>query len=621
MGRLAVLSLPGCPALCLNLFSSLLAALTVAGFSVLLLELAPLILPPAPTGVRLAAAGAASLSLALGPVFWHQALVAKGSIYHLNNLLSILLLLALLRARQGSPHAAQKWLGFFWLGLGLGMAHHYMSQMVLFPAYGLLFMAATASSEPLSRRLARGLAHSWLLLPGLSLYAYLPLRTLCHPGVNWSEVSSFSDLLFNLSRAQYAASEGARSAWVVLAQVRTIFMMALREGQYWAPGLALLAAGLLLRGRSPLRWALVLGAAFPFAAAAGYFNLEADRLWVMKPHLFPGYLMQALLAGLGLIWLAGRITKPWKGLMLSLTLAVSLGLGISFGPEANLSHWNFALDAARNLMLGAPKGSVVYLSGDSMIFPLWYLQRYERRRTDLCLVGIPVLPMRWVREDLARWHPEVRQPLAHEPMGVESVAPLVKGMVQLNWGERPQFAGYNKKGPELEGYELLPCAALFQVCEPALAKDARLRSTAAPESLFAAYNSRGIDQGSQDPDTRKLFINDAAIIHNSYGTWLEDGGAYAQAGLQYQEAARICPWDAQFPYNCGNASYRQKLYSQSEAWYRKSLDLDPGYADAHFNLAVALQALGRGAESRHELEEVLRIDPSRTEVRSFLGMN
>jgi len=580
-----------------------------------------MILPAASQGILLAAASAISLGLALGPVFWHQALVAKGSIYHLNNLLSVLLMLTLLKTRNSDPKEASKWLGLFWLGLGLGMAHHYMSQMVLIPAYGLLMMAMPAAPTPFARRLANSLSRSWLLLPGLSLYAYLPLRTLCHPGVNWSEVSSLSGLLFNLSRAQYAASEGARSAWVVLAQVRTIFMMALREGQYLGPGLALLAAALLFRARSPLRWFLVLGAAFPFAAAAGYFNLEADRLWVMKPHLFPGYLMQALLAGLGLIWLACLLPRLWRGLLLGLALALSLALGIGFWPEADLSHWNYALDAARNLMLGAPRGSVVYLSGDSMIFPLWYLQRYERRRTDLCLVGIPVLPMRWVREDLARWHPEVRQPQAQEPMGVESVAPLVRGMVQLNWGERPQFAGYNKKGPELEGYDLLPCAALFQVCAPAMATDARQRSTASPEALFAAYNSRGLDEGSRDPDTRKLFIGDAAIIHNSYGTWLEDAGAYGPAGQQYQAASRICPWDAQFPYNAGNACYRQKLYADAESWYRKSLALDPGYADAHFNLAVALQALGRSAESRHELEEVLRIDPSRSEVRSFLGMN
>ncbi len=621
LARLAVLLLPGSPAFCLNLLSSLLASLCVASFGLLALQMGELALPNASRRILLMSSAAASLGLALGPVYWHQALVAKGSIYHLNNLFSILLLMALLAARKGGPQASRRALGLFWLGLGLGLAHHYMSQLVLLPAYGLLLVAPLPGSAAWPLRLRKSLALSWLALPGISLYAYLPLRTLCHPAVAWSGVSSFSDLLFNLSRAQYAASEGARSAWVVLAQVRTIFMMALREGQFLGPALALLAAWLLIRAKSPLRWALVLGAAFPFMAAAGYFNLDADRLWVMKPHLFPGYLMQALLAALGLAWLAARAARPWRGLLLALPLALSLSLGAAFWPEADLSHWHYALDAARNLMLTAPKGAVLYLSGDSMIFPLWYLQRYEQRRADLCLVGIPVLPMRWVREDLARWHPELRQPLGHEPMGVESVAPLVQGMLRLNWGERPQFAGYNKKGPELEGYELLPCGALFQVCSPSAARDASQRATAPPEALFAAYNSRGISQGSQDPDTRKLFINDAAIIHNSYGTWLEDGGAYGPAGQQYQEAARICPWDAQFPYNCGNASFRQKQYALAESWYRQSLQLDPGYADAHFNLAVDLQAQGRGAECRHELEEVLRLDPSRAEVRSFLGMN
>lgn len=619
IGRLAVLILPGNPAFGLNLFSAFLAASTITAFCLLLIRLGRQISLNISTPCLLLAALTASLMLALGPVFWHQALVAKGSIYHLNNLLSVLLLSALLQAQPGSRKNPARALAFFWLGLGLGLAHHYMSQMVLFPAYALLLARAGGPGSWLAR-VRRVAARGWLILPGLSLYAYLPLRTLNHPAVAWSAVSSFSDLFFNLSRAQYAASEGARSASVVLAQVGAIFIMALKEGQYIGPILALLAAIWLFKAKAPLRWALMLGGLFPFVAAASYFNLEADRLWVMKPHLFPGYMMQALLAGLALVLVASLPGARLRGLLLALPLALTLGLGAAFWPEANLAHWHYALDGARNLMLGAPKDSVIYLSGDSTIFPLWYLQRYERRRTDLCLVGIPVLPMRWVREDLARYHPTVRQPLVREPIGVESVPALVLGMVQLNWGARPQFAGFNKSGAELAGYELLPCGVLFQIC-PQGASHSSPRATADPDPLFFAFNNRGIDQGSHDPDTRKLFINDAAIVHNSYGTWLEDGGSYMQAERQYQEAARICPWDAEFPYNCGNAFYRQGQYTQAEAWYRRSLALNPGYADAHFNLAVDLQAQGRGTDCRLELEEVLRLDPSRTEVRRFLGLN
>ena len=53
--------------------------------------------------------------------------------------------------------------------------------------------------------------------------------------------------------------------------------------------------------------------------------------------------------------------------------------------------------------------------------------------------------------------------------------------------------------------------------------------------------------------------------------------------------------------------------------YLQAIAFDPGNADAHLHLAVALRSLGRLAEAIPHYRQVLQIDPDRQDVRTELA--
>jgi hypothetical protein len=182
------------PAWRVNLLAVLCGALGAAALGLAALRLL------LPWGAATAWSGAAAFAtlLAAGPVYWHNALGAKGSIYQLNNLFSLLLLGLLL---WGPPTLRR--LRAFALLLGLALAHHYMSQLPLLPAYAWLLWR--------QQRLGVALRQAPWCLPGVLLYAYLPLRWQQQPDLAWGSFASWKDFWFYFFRLQYTGSELTRS--------------------------------------------------------------------------------------------------------------------------------------------------------------------------------------------------------------------------------------------------------------------------------------------------------------------------------------------------------------------------------------------------------------------------
>ncbi len=541
----------------------------------------------------------AAIAIGLGPAFWRQALIAKGSVYGLNNAITLAEILVLtLVMREKQRYAA------FWLLLGLGAAHHYMSQLVLAPAFFIL----ARQGKPLAWRL--WLRQSWLLLPGLTLYAYFPLRSASSPPVHWGEFNSLGDFFFYFLRAQYAAAEGTRSLAGSWQQLREALGYLLREGHYVALPLAAWAAW---HGRRDA-WvnALVLGVLAPLLAVTFYLNLAAERLEIMEPYLFPAYLCQGLLAA----WLFSKLPKKWSPAFLIICSAGLLTVGATQFSKRDRSQYFMALDRARDVLAALPRNSVLYTSGDASVFPLWYAQFVKGERRDVAIVGVPLLPMRWVREDLARRFPAMRLPWVDTRAGNESTPAILEALLRLN-AEKPQFFTYNELPKELNGWRLLPAGQIYQplVLAAAAPKDWLQRG----RHNLALVRKRGYRDPKLDVNSRKLMVNDFAIFHNSLGTLAEESGALADALKLYEDAE---VWDAsshEFPYNRGNALHRMGRMQEAELAYRQSLSNKPGYIDAWYNLGVTYFKTGRPAEGRQAFQKVLELDPSRADVRRILN--
>lgn len=603
IAHLASLLPLGGPAETINLLGAVFGAACGACVFVVLLDLgaAPADGPPSAPFAALAAAALPASLLCLGPVFWHNALGAKGSIYQLNNLLSVLML-GLLGAP--GPLTARRTRAF-WLLLGLAFAHHYMSQLPLLPAYAWLLWKG-------GRRPWRD---AWLAAGGLGLYLYIPLRSALQPALDWGGVRGLSEFWFFFFRLQYAASEVTRSFAGSAAQAAYALKLTFREGAGVLSVAAL--AGLWLDRRKAFAQALALASLASLASVTLYLNLKPERLPLMQPYLFPGYLCQALLAGGAFLKCAQAASKPLRAGLLAVSVAAIAALGAGELPALDLSDYYFALDGAHGLLVALPRKALLLCEGDAVIFPLWYLQRVLGERRDVATVGLAVLPMDWVRQDLARNWPDLGQPVVTRPIGAESVPSLTRAILDLN-GRRPLYASFNTLDPGVEGWTLVSEGPDFR-CVPASALPAS--SEASRDAAFLRLQAvplRGFTRRPADADTLKYLIGDMGVRYNALGVDAENAKDYVQALGFYEAAARVAPEDPVFPFNTGNALYDLGRRNDAVRAFSRSAAVDPGYTDAWYNLGVAQFQLGRALDAQKSLLRAHALDPSREDVVQVL---
>jgi tetratricopeptide (TPR) repeat protein len=538
--------------------------------------------------------------LAFGPVYWHNALGAKGSIYQLNNLLSVVLLGLLLWGPLTAARARA-----FALFFGLALAHHYMSQAPLIPAYAWLLWRGKA--------LRLQLQQAWLAVPGILLYAYLPLRWAQHPDLAWGSFADWHDFWFYFFRLQYAAGELTRSAGTSLAQALHALKLCAIEGSY--VGLLAAMAGAWLSRREQRAQALGLGWLAALASVTFYLNLKPERLDLMQPYLFPAYLCQlglAIEAMVALLPRWGRFASAVPALLLSAVAA----LGAWRWPQLSLADYYFASDNARGVLQALPRNALLLAQGDAVIFPLWHRQRVLNERPDVAVIGLAVLPMDWVREDLGRHHPDLRHPGVRGPIGAESVPQLTAAYLALN-PQRPFYAAFNKLDPPLPGWRLQSEGPVWRVL-PASTPGAGAAGRAMAYQRLSALSLRGHTQRPLDERSLSLVVGDHAISYNSLGVEAEEEHALPEALADYRQAERIHPESPDYPFNQGNILYALGQKEAALGAFRRSTVVDPAYLNGWYNWGVTAYQLGRRDEAKAAFQKALALAPERQDLRQLV---
>ncbi len=591
----------GSTAIRLNLFAAFLQSLSAILIYVLTLNLAR------QSGSKnahaiLGAIVAASL-FTLGPTTWHNALVAKGSIYGLNNILTLACLLTLIQTLYKEAHER-----LFWLFLGLALAHHYMSQLVMLPAYAVLLWRRSQPSR------LRRLGNSSFVFLGLSIYSYLTIRSSAGCALDWGRIRNFSDFWFFFFRMQYAASELSRSLHTVLRQFLEALNYLVKESSVVGSVLALFA--FYASGTSKkITLALGLGTLVPVLAVAFYLNLSIDRLPIMRPYLFPAYISSVCLAGVGLSMAWARWNASRKISLLLTTLILSpLPGAVKKYTRMDLSNYYAAIDFSKATLLHAPRNSALFVNGDALVFPLWYLQRVKLVRRDVAIIGVAVLPMRWVRDDLRRQAPWLRQPRVFEPVGSESVGAIVQGFIDSNPKVQTYFT-YDVLEPGIHDIQLINDGMLW--------KSSRSKTKPLPATALQLHSKMlaTVLRPTLDEATLDLLGRDFAVHHNLVGTMAEEQNNLDLALRQYTIATAAAPRRADFVYNTGNALHRLKRFKEAKLAYEKAVNIDPSYVAAWYNLGVNQFINGDKIGALNAFRKVLLLDPSRSDVQNLLTQN
>lgn len=135
------------------------------------------------------------------------------------------------------------------------------------------------------------------------------------------------------------------------------------------------------------------------------------------------------------------------------------------------------------------------------------------------------------------------------------------------------------------------------------------RMKADPQALF----EQALDLEARDPAAaiatyRRAIEAHAACaeMHINLGRLLHESGALAEALAVYDAAVSHCGPDALLSFNRAVLLEDLEQPDRAVAAYEEALSADPDLADAHYNLSLLHERLGRGREALRHMAEYRR---------------
>jgi len=330
-----------------------------------------------------------ALGLGLMPQLGYQASSAKGGIYTFNLILSMGSLLSFWLAAKSRE---EKWAMLGFLIYGAGLAGHYMSLILFLPAIWLWM-------KDLPKKTAL-----WSL-PGLSIYLYLPLRSIQHPGLNWGDPENLQRFILTLQRAQYSGTETKRSITETLRLAEHFFSLLPQQVPWPLLLLALLGLRMAWKSRLWMLPPLVIAVTVHWLAVLLYNNPPSSAPWVIDAFFLPDFVAIWFFAALGFFGILLKFSR-WRSWILAVTTGILLILAPADYAATNYSNDYLAYDYARDLQANLPNNAILLAAGGDDAFGFWYLQTIETRRPDLTLLDVPLLS-EWYLEQLSPRIPEL----------------------------------------------------------------------------------------------------------------------------------------------------------------------------------------------------------------------
>jgi hypothetical protein len=469
-----------------------------------------------------ASAAGAALGFAATPTFWWYAVVTE--VYTLQLLLAGLIIASSLRWLRTGEESS---LRLAWLLAGLALAVH-PNTVVVLPGLGYLSWAARRRGW--SRRAL--LKTACLLLPGLALYLYVPIRALAEPAMNWGFPKTAGEILAYLTAAQYRYAEGpldwASGAAFIGAALRHLAWPAREFTPLLLPLIAL-GAGVCWR------WCRG-GAIFTSLVAAGTYLAPLASAGFDASRDGPSYylLLYAVMAiwlGVGLQWALARFVEAeegrarqwaWRSAVAGILvlLAVPLVIGLPGYRAAEVQRTEVPERLARFLLDEVKPGSLLLAQDDDILFPLWYVQRVAGHRPDVTVLASPWLGL--YPRQLSRRYPDLIIPQA-------AGAGRVEAFLLANAGRRPLYLVGATEGLGAAAARLAPRGVLFEWREGPPDRAAHRRAVRRFEEVVLAGGTAPLERGT------------ALLVEHLYAGLLQDLARRGWREEALHVAARAAP--------------------------------------------------------------------------------
>lgn len=430
-------------------------------------------------------------------------------------------------------------------------------------------------------------------LLGFSAYLFLPVRSATGPWLDWNHPAALSNLLDSLLRTRYGGTLDLISTNYARGQ-NFLPNMAVYGRHLWdafsLPGL--LAAGLgawAAVKKAPQR-ALGLAAAWLFSGPI--FLLLANMppnphaLAVVEPHY--------LLSDAALVLFAAEGLALVPPAACALVLVAPLLSGV-VQEEARRHHYE-APDFARDALLAVPPGGALVAKKDVQLYSLWHAQKVRGKRADVRLLAQGLSGARWYGGPSLKteegWRllgepyasPDAENVPAFAKPGFHA-GPLAARRQDYDFDEAPDFFS----GDLLASRAL----ALLRSGEPAAAWAlSYVFPEAAAHLAYAAFQKKDFAEAG------RLYGLSAAAAETMIGLSEDYRSLPAAKAAVRKQAAELLT-------QRGVALERQGRTQDADAAYLRALALSE-LAQTHFNRAVLYWGKDWGLVER-ELEGAARL--------------
>jgi len=494
--------------------------------------------------VRPSAALLSALLLAFAPSFWAEANVQR--VYTLNAIFVVAATAAAVRWYRRRDAWA---LMVAFLLCGIGATNH--TFMAVYAVALALFVFATNPRIVLRPLLVLGLGVAFAV--GLLPYAYLPIRSLANPALDWGNPETLHNFLDVVLRRGFW-----ERAWletpVDLIPIAWDYLRSFGPELAWA-GAALAVVGLVVGWRRRVPVLLILLVMAGNLAALALHGSRSD-IFIWHRYYIPSYAMAALLAGVGAQALFERLPRPVQ----LVPLAIPLFLLVTGWRANDRSRYEIADAFSRGVLHSLPPGAHLIATDDNILFVLIYLHFVENERPDVDLIlqgvgGNQLPPL--------RFNPE-SEPLffTHHP----------------NWN--------------LQTLDIVPVGLVFRAWR---------RDQPPLEPVFPLADLPGAD----DPDVPRDYLTQNLVGQFYYMRgFTYEKRDWPRARREFAAAAAASPENDVLFYNLGLIYARNGLYEDAIKAFERSYEINP----RHLASLQRPQASDRITELRDEQQRLARME-------------
>lgn len=395
LGRLVVMIIPTEQILALNGFAVALVSASLVTFYLLALEILEFSGERSTNGNSLLAALSGSLVFGFSTTVWAQSVSVE--VYSLQLVLILLFLLFFFKGIRPGP--LQEGLSPYHLlaayTLGLAFTNH-MTTLLVIPACLYLSTARFGLGRSSLRRLAQIVP---FVLLGLSVYAYLPIRSAQQPLLDWGHPAEPERLLWHITGKQYRS-------WIFsgfeTAEKQLMYFISNFPSVFSWIAIVLLFVGLwgILAKSRQAAWFIVLLIAGCIGYSINYDIHDIDSYFLVA------YVGVGLLIVVGMHELLVRLRNIPRVLAVGMIVALPVFEFVSHRSQVDESDNLLVQDYTLSALSSLDSNAVVFTyQWDYLVSASYYFQHIKKIRSDVAVIDKELLRRSWYFIQLERTHP------------------------------------------------------------------------------------------------------------------------------------------------------------------------------------------------------------------------